>query len=203
MPADRADERLVRLDDHPGRLEHQRRRRPRAPRRPRSPPRGVAGGPTSASPTPTDALTSREQDHDDQGEPMGGIRTNGMSRLPTIAPTVFDGEERARSPTRRAAPRRAAAPTPSGRRCPRTIVTGRTTSSAAAEQRPERLDRLARVERLGLPDARSTSPRRASTATAIWVTASSRSGSREARADDVEDRRTERDARSGRRRGSP
>ena len=62
------------------------------------------------------------------GEPMVGIRTNGTSRLPTMAPVVFTASSDPDSPPAVPASSRSRIDAV-GKAIPRTMVTGSTTSS--------------------------------------------------------------------------
>ena len=108
------------------------------------------------------------------GEPIVGIRTNGMTRLPRIAPVVFDARSAPDSePASPSSSRRSADAV--GNAMPRIVETGRTTTTAATIS--------ARTEANGSPGSSwrgdsitSSRPRTARTATASCATASTRIG---------------------------
>ena len=81
------------------------------------------------------------------GEPMAGMSTNGMSRLPRIAPVVLTARSAPDSlPASERSSRSSADAV--GKAMPSTIVTGRTTMIADRARRRQGLQRLARVQRL-------------------------------------------------------
>ncbi len=83
----------------------------------------------SASTTPSAAFTTAST-ITIAGEPIVGIRTNGMTRLPRIAPVVFDAKSAPDSePASPSSSRRSADAV--GNAMPRIVATGRTTTTAA------------------------------------------------------------------------
>ncbi len=109
------------------------------------------------------------------GEPMVGIRTNGMTRLPRIAPVVFAASSQPDADPARERSSRSNSDAV-GKAMPKTIVTGRTTRIAEPNS--------AANDWKGRPGSSScgweitrTSPAMASPATASCVHASRRIGS--------------------------
>ena len=109
------------------------------------------------------------------GDPIVGIRTNGITRLPMMAPVVFTPSS---SPDSDPAVRRSAGRSSDavGKARPNTIVTGRTVSTAELNRTP--------IENSGRAGSRTRgweitriSPATLSTATAICDAARRRTGS--------------------------
>ena len=73
------------------------------------------------------------------GEPMVGIRTNGTTRLPTMAPVVLTASSDPDSPPAELASSRSSSDA-AGKAMPRTIVTGSTTISADRSSASQRRD---------------------------------------------------------------
>ena len=102
------------------------------------------GAAISASAIPTSALVSASS-ATTTGEPRSGMRTNGRTRLPTIAPVVFTPSRAPELVPARSAPSGSRADA-AGNAIPRTTVTGRTTTITGPDQRGDGVERPARDE---------------------------------------------------------
>ena len=120
------------------------------------------------------------------GEPMVGISTNGTSRLADDGAGVFDGEQRARL-----AAGRAGFVAEQGRRRREGDAQHDRDGQHDEQREPnracERLDRLARVERLGLADDEHEPEQHQRRDHDLGQRPAAASGSREPRADEVEE----------------
>ena len=148
---------LVRLDDEPrpGREDHDEDRDDDARAGERE--RGVVG-PSSARPMPSAAFVSASRTTM-AGDPIVGMSTNGMTRLPRIAPVVFTPSSSPDSEP--AVPRSSRSSSEAvGKARPSTIVTGRTVRTAAPEQDADGHQRLGRVERRAAARSRGSGRRR-------------------------------------------
>ena len=109
------------------------------------------------------------------GEPIVGMRTNGMTRLPRMAPVVFTPSSSPDSEP--AVPRSSRRSSDAvGKASPITIVTGSTVSTAEPNSTPSEHQGLAGSSERGCEITRIR-PATLSTATAICETAKTRTGS--------------------------